>query len=465
MSTKRISIVEIILWLFIIILILLAITPLALGFKIKTDYSLMIDELSEILQLDVQIVEYEQGLFSSDSVLSIKLPMMDEPIQFREEIIHGPVYFGLLSQGQSPLVAAVIKGNFDRSASNTAMIQKVFGDNSPLTYQYIVQFNGDVNVQSYVPPVNASFESEGEQYLVQSSGFILNENYSSVSGQLSGEAGITKLKVQTPLYTINTDSLNMSFSGKIGENQILIGDTVVAINIFDLSSGEEQFALRDLTVRTVTAESGDLINSGIDISIREILASNQKFGPAKLVFNLDGISAQSLNQLQLIQDEVAEMTEKGLPPEQINSMMTGQIMGIIPDLIKQAEVKVKPLSVNSELGTLQADMNFTLKGIDADTPADPIFLLGAVSMDLNISIDEPLLKQFISWELRNSESELPLNQRISEKIQGMVSDNWLKKSADSYVSKINMHDGELLINGKAVDPMQQIMSTMGGVEH
>jgi len=450
MSTKRISVVEVILWIFIIVLVLLSLTPLALGFKIKSDYSLMISELSEVLQVDVQITEYEQGLFSSDSVLSVKLPTMDKPVLFREEIVHGPVYFGLLSQGQSPLVAAVIKGRIDHSALNPAIIQKLFGENTPFTYQNIVQFSGDVSVQAYLPPINASFESEGDQF-----------------NRFSGEALIPKLKVQTPLYTISGHSVNVSFSAKMGENQILIGDTVISINVFDLTSGEDQFALRDLTVRTITSESGSLINSGIDVSVQEILASNQKFGPAKLVFKLDGISAQSLNQLQLIQDEVAEMHEKGLPPEQINSMMTGQIMGIVPDLIKQAAVKVKPLSVSSELGKLQADMDFTLKGIDADTPADPIFLLGAVSMNLNVSIDEALLKQFISWELQGSESEngLPLNQRVSENIQGMVSDNWLKRSAGGYVSKVSMHDGQLLINEKAVDPMQQIMSTMGGVEH
>ncbi|VAW70530.1 hypothetical protein MNBD_GAMMA09-2203 [hydrothermal vent metagenome] len=467
MSTKRISVVEVILWIFIIVLVLLSLTPLALGFKIKSDYSLMISELSEVLQVDVQITEYEQGLFSSDSVLSVKLPTMDKPVLFREEIVHGPVYFGLLSQGQSPLVAAVIKGRIDHSALNPAIIQKLFGENTPFTYQNIVQFSGDVSVQAYLPPINASFESEGDQFNVQSSGLVFNENYSPVDGRFSGEALIPKLKVQTPLYTISGHSVNVSFSAKMGENQILIGDTVISINVFDLTSGEDQFALRDLTVRTITSESGSLINSGIDVSVQEILASNQKFGPAKLVFKLDGISAQSLNQLQLIQDEVAEMHEKGLPPEQINSMMTGQIMGIVPDLIKQAAVKVKPLSVSSELGKLQADMDFTLKGIDADTPADPIFLLGAVSMNLNVSIDEALLKQFISWELQGSESEngLPLNQRVSENIQGMVSDNWLKRSAGGYVSKISMHDGQLLINEKAVDPMQQIMSTMGGVEH
>jgi len=477
MSTKRISVIEVLLWVFVLILILLSITPFAMGFKIKSDYSQLVIDLGEVMQVDLQIQKYEQGLFSSEATLSIKLPEEQGSLQFKEEIIHGPIYFGMLSQGRSPLVAAVIKGQIDVSPQAQDMMKKLFSSQSPLVYQNIINFSGDVESQGYVPAINTSFESEDGLITIQSAGAIMDERYTAATGQLSGDVKIPDFKVKTPLFSINAQGISLNLSGAIGQNQILIGNSDVSINLFNVDSGADQFSLRDFTVRSITSEVGDLINSGTHINIGQVFASNQKFGPLKLDFKLNGISANGINQLQSIQDEVAQMRVKGLPEEQINAMMTGQIMGVIPNLIKQADIKIDPFSISSELGKLEAKMDFALQGVDADTPADPMFLLGAVNMELNVSIDGPLLRQFISWQLKNDtqagryqgseesvelESSIPLRQKVTENIQGMVDENWLKKNAGVYISKISMHQGELLINDKPVDPMQQIMSSMGG---
>ncbi|HED36257.1 MAG TPA: DUF945 domain-containing protein [Gammaproteobacteria bacterium] len=474
MSTKRIGIAEVLLWVFVFILILLSFTPFALGFKIKSDYTQLMANLAEMMQLELQIENYEQGLFSSEVSLSVLLPDNQGKIKFKEEIVHGPVYFGMLSQGKSPLVAAVIKGELDVLPGQQAMIKKLFADKTPMVYQHIVDFSGNLETQSYIPPVNNSFEGEQGTVTIESAGIVINERFNLENGQLSGDMKLPVFKMKTPVYSINANGMKLSFSGGMGEHQIVIGDSAMSVNLFEVNSESGQFSLRDFAARTVTSETGSLINSGTNISVQEVLASNQKFGPLRLDFKLNGISALALNQLQVIQDEVVEMKKKGLPEEQINSMMTGQIMGVVPDLIKQAEVKIDPLSISSELGELKADMDFALQGIDADTPADPMFLLGAVSMDLNVFIDKPLLRQFVSWQLENSASEnlpqgaednLSVDQKVAVNIQDMIDRNWLKESVQGYNSKVSMHQGELLINEKPVDPMQQIMSSMGGPEH
>ncbi|RDH83710.1 MAG: hypothetical protein DIZ80_06100 [endosymbiont of Galathealinum brachiosum] len=477
MSTKKISISEILLWLCVLVLIMISLTPFALGFKIKSDYAALINNLSDVSQLDFELVQYEQGLFSSEAILAVTIPNMPEQIQFKEQIIHGPVYFGLLSQGKSPLAAAVVKGQLDVSPSQQPMIEKIFSDNNPLVYQTIIDFSGEVNAQFYIPAVDTQFEDEFGPVNIQSGGLIMNEHFSSITGQIKGDIQIPAFKVKSELLTMSAESIAMSFSGAMGGNDIMMGDSVVSMSLLDMDSGDDQFALRDLVVRSVSSENAGLINSNSRIEARELLASNQKFGPLVLNISVNGINAESLNQLQEIQADVDEKLQQGLPPEQVNAMMTGQIMGIVPDLIKQAEVKINPLSVNSELGKLEADLDFTLDGIDSDTPADPAFLLGAISLDFNVSIDETLLKQFITWELENNqqtdvylgselskktESEVPVDQKVSENIQGMLDENWIVMNEGVYLTKISMHQGELIINDKAVDPMQQIMSTMGG---
>jgi len=476
MSTKKISIVEIILWLIALILIILSLTPFMFGFKIKSDYALLVDDFSDLSQLEFKIVAYDQGFFSSIASVAVELPNMPEQFYFKEKIIHGPVYFGLLGQGKSPLVAAVVKGELDISASQKAMVRKIFGDKNPLVYQTVIDFSGNMDSQFYIPALNTSYKDETGTVHIQSAGVIMNQLYSVESGEMKGELKMPTFKIKSASNVLHAESINISFSGSMGGNDIMIGDSVVSMNLLDIDSGEEQFAVRDLVVHSVTSESAGLINSNTRINARELLASNQKFGPLLFDLSLNGINAEGLNKLQDVQAEVDDKLQQGVPPEQVNAMMAGQIMAIMPELIKQAEMIINPLSVSSELGKLEADLNFTLDGINEDTPADPMFLLGAISLDFNISIDDQLLRQFISWELENNlqsdvhlgsaknkriESKIPLDQRVSENIQGMLDENWLVMNEGVYLSKVSMHQGELLINDKPVDPMQQIMSSMG----
>ena len=478
MSTKRIGFFEIILWLFVFLLILVSLTPFALGFKIKSDYAVLINDLSELSQADIKILKYDQGFFSSDVLLGVRFSDMPEQFQFKEELIHGPLYLGLLSQGRSPLVAAVVKGQLDIAASQQEFIQQVFSGNTPLKYQTVIDFSGDVDAQFYIPVINATFEDEFGPVHITSSGLIMNERYSSSTGHMQGDLQIPVFKVKSEALSMNAQKFSMSFSGSMGANDIMVGDSVMSINLLDIDSGEDQIALKDLIVHSVSSDSAGLINSNIRIEAREILASNQKFGPLLLDLSINGINAESMNQMQDLQKEVESKLQQGASPDEVNAMMTAQIMNLVPDLIKQAEMKIKPLSINSELGKLVADMKFTLDEIDDDASADPMFLLGAINLDLDVSIDGQLLRQLISWELENIqqsglymgsdankqiESNIPLQQKVSENLQGMLDEQWLVVNEGVYLSKISMHKGELLINDQPVDPMKQIMSTMGTV--
>ncbi len=475
MSIKKISIAEIILWLFALLLILLSLTPFAFGFKIKSEYAELVADFSELTDIDFKVIEYDQGFFSSAALIAVTMPDMPDQLLFKENIIHGPFYFGLIGQGKFPLVAAVIKGKMHIAASQKAMVSKIFGQKNPLVYQTIVDFSGNMDSQLYIPAVSTRFEDESGMTHIQSSGVIMNQQYSMESGMTKGEMKMPVFKMKSSMSSLNAESISISFSGSMGGNDIMVGDTVISMSLLDIDSEEEQFAVRDLVVRSITTETAGLINSNMRVNARELFASNQKFGPIVFNASVNGVNAESLNKLQNVQDEVEEKLRQGASVEQVNAMMTEQIMAIMPDLIKQAEIKIDPISVSSELGKLEADLNFTLDGINTDTPADPMFLLGAISLDFNVSIDEQLLKQIISWELENSqqsemhtesdknkqiESNVSLDQKVSENIQGMLDENWFIMNEGVYLSKVSMHQGELLINDKPVDPMQQIMSSM-----
>lgn len=471
MSSKKISIAEILLWLFAVVLILLSLTPYLMGYKIKSDYAQLLADLSESSQIKISLVNYERGVFTSNAVVSLSLDGLPEALEFKEEIIHGPIYLGLLNQGKSPLVAAVIKGQLDISAAQKQAIEFFFNGKNPFTYQEIIHFTGDVEAQAYIPATNAQYQDALGQVYVQSAGLILNQYYTSSNQHMKGDINLPEFKYSSPLLTLNSEALNLSYSGALSADNILIGDSVVTLRLLDIDSKDEQFALRGLNVSSMSQQNSDLVNTGIQISAREILASNQKFGPFQLNLSLNGLNAQSLSQLQQVQQDLNDKLLQGSSPEQLNAMMMGQVMALLPDLIKQAEIKINPLSINSELGQLQADMDFKLEGVDQNAPVDPMFLLGAISLELNLSVDKPLLNQLISWQLEAEQATLDapqveglsstdMHKLIAVNIENLMNENWIVQTDKAFVCNISMHKGEFMLNGKETDPMQQLMSSM-----
>jgi len=167
--------------------------------------------------------------------------------------------------------------------------------------------------------------------------------------------------------------------------------------------------------------------------------------------------------------------ESGVPEEQVGAMMMGEMMGLLPDLFKQAEIRVDPLSIESELGGLQAQLEFSVSDLDQNTPADPMFLLNAINIDFALDIDRRLMHQLVEWQLltsdtnaqsagnkasRRMESNVSMQRKIRENIKAMMDENWIVFEDEIYSSQISMHQGQMVMNNKQVDPVKQFMSQM-----
>ena len=475
MSTKKFSLLEIFIWFFILILLLLVISPFALGFKIKTDYNALVNNLSSIMQADVQIVSYNKGFFTSEALLEMRFPNAPFSMQFKENIIHGPVYLGLLNQGKLPFVAAVVQGEMLPVAGFEAETQQIFSGSSPLVYQMLIDYNGNVESDAYMPAINTSMQLDNGSLLINSSAMIMKTYYHMSSQSVSGDVSLPAFSVSDQTGTFTVDDVAMSFSANMGQNGLLMGDSNLSMRKLDMQSGADQFAIHDFRIRTVNSEVGELINSHAEMNAREIYASNEKFGPAVFNLSLNGLNANSLKQIQQMQQEIETKTAQGIPPEQINAMVAGQMITLVPDLIKQASLKIQPFRLQSDLGTLETTVDFSVEGIDQNAPADPMYMLSAINLDVNLSIDEKLMRQIVEWYLvsneqrvaamgdetaRKAEANVSMEQKVSENLQGLIGESWLVYNDGVYTSRIGLHQGQMQLNDKQVDPMQQIMSQM-----
>jgi len=473
MSTRRVSALEVIIWITLFLFVLLAFSPYVIGYKAKSDYTNLINQMSKISQHDLHVSNYSQGFFSSQATVVLNLPQYPEPVLFKEEIVHGPVYLGLINQGKSPFIAAVIKGELDMEAAQLKTIKSILSGSGPVVYQHLISFNGNVDSQVYVPAINTLIQDGETTVHLESSGVIYTQFLSSADNSIKGEMTVPSFKVKEENFDMILKGSVVNFSGHKGSTQLMIGDSVASVDVINIDSAEEQFAVKKLIVHSITSEEGELINSGAQISAREVLVSNQKIGPVALNLSINGLNANSLLLLEKMIIDLDNQAAQGVPEEKINNLMTSQMMVIMPDLIKQAELNINPLSFNSELGRLEADMEFKLDRVEGDISTNPFGLFNAVNFHLNLSIDEPLIRKIIAWNLDNdtgsSKSSAIHNtinheqvaQKVDENLKALMDVNWLVKDEGVYLSKISMQNSELLINDTSVDALQQIMSTVG----
>ncbi len=476
MSTKRITSLEVIIWLFVFLLLALVLTPFGLGFKIKDDYSALMQKMSQMMQVDLRITKYDRGYFSSDVIIEMQLPGVPVGIQFKEKIIHGPIYLGLINQGKSPFIAAVVKGELLPAAGFESMVEQAFSGQPAIIYQSLIDFSGSVDVDGYMPPVDTVIEQDTGPLVIKSSGMLMTSHYSSADEKISGENKLSRFVLKSEDADINLNNLNISFSGKMGENNLLMGDSVLSIDKLDVQSNNDQFALSNFSVSSVSTEAGNLVNAQLRMNAQEVLLSNQQLGPIIFALSVNGLNADSLNQITEMQKTMEAKMQQGIPPEQLNAMLAGQMMGIVPELFKQAVITIDPLSIQSELGKLEASLDFSVDGLDQNAPADPMFLLNAVNFEMDLSVDEALLKQLVEWQLtaneskitatgseqaRKAEAEIPMAQKVEENLKGLVDENWLTLADAKYSSRIKLEQGLMMVNDREVDPMAQMMSQMG----
>jgi hypothetical protein len=118
---------------------------------------------------------------------------------------------------------------------------------------------------------------------------------------------------------------------------------------------------------------------------------------------------------------------------------------------------------------------FSVEGLDQNMPANPLFMLSAINLDVNFNVDEALMKQIVQWylvanedkiqtvgdkQVQRAEASIPMEQKVGENLRGLVDENWLIFNEGVYSSHISMSQGQMLLNDRQVDPLSQLMPQM-----
>lgn len=448
MSKKTISFIEVSLWLLVLCMLLLVISPYAMGLLVKQSYPQMLQNVANSLQAKLNIVQYQQGYFKSSIRYQI-IFSAQKKLEFSEEIIHGPLYLGLINQSRSPFVAAVVQGKLLHGDVSAAL--KPWLKDSELIYQYVMAYNGDANIQAYLPAYQREFKS--------SSALHVSAQYSSVKRNFSGVLKLPFFYMKTNDGQLNAKKAELSFMLLASKGLFLEGDGLLSFQRIEYQSKGKQWSLHNLIVQLKNDQQDDYLNLSAHINVSEAFASNERFGPLQLALILSSLDAVTVQHLW------------NEPQVLLKGNLDSAIKALLPVLFKGAKFELRSMQLASDLGELQAQFILSSDALASVTSADPLVLLNALNLSFNLNVDKALMQQILAWQLQshafnaglsdqiNADS---LKQQVKENLQGLVKDNWLRFDQQVYRCQLELSQGQATLNQQPVDPLAHIMSQIQG---
>ena len=457
----RLDILEAALIVAAIVLIALMFVPFLLGQGIKDRYHAMLTEVADFTGKSVRIEDYRQGWFTSKATLELKDPEIPVTFVGHQRVFHGPLYLGMLTQGRSPVVAAVVKGELVPAVQDDTLFEALFQGRPPLIYEGVIRHNGNIEWRFNVPSFAGQYPGEVQNVELASSDITLNVEYIADTGHFVGKSTVPEFKFFAGQSGIQINGAQLTFDSRKGSEGLMVGDSTFSFaQMVTQGQNGEGFVLNGLASQGSVEEQGDGLDISQYVKVQEMLVGEETIKEIELSLKLRSLNQKALLGLRELQQQMERKTREGIPDEQVSAIVMGEIMRLLPDLLKQASIAVMPIKMHSDAGEFQGELNVSLEGLaDADL-MDPVSIVKATSLSANMSIDELMMRKLIEVPAKanGAANRKPDDNARDETLSLLREQHVLALEDGVYRSEVELKKGVLKLNGKMVNPLTLVQS-------
>ena len=407
---------EILLAIISLCLLILLVVPYWFGYQMQSSYEKLIESASINSNQTYEVINFDRGWFSTRADLLVKSKTNQPLFYFRHQIIHGPVYLGLLLEGKSPLVNMVIKGSLVSAPdSDQLLVQLLDNKTNPVSIEAAVRMNDDALIEFIIPDINKT-ASVG-QFKVVGSTFMFE--YFSGTQRFLGELKIGEFLVQGDVV-VELTQLLLNFDQVIDRDSIS-GDLVVSLDSLKLKLIDRLTSFRQLSSRVKNKKLNQFMDLDVNVNIAKINAFNEQLNSLSL-----GVTLSSI-YYDLFKEQMKSLifsTESDVPAE-------WRIFN---------KLEIKPFSFFSEHGAYTSELQLNKLSVNDSQTADFYHLYDT---QLNIEVSDMLLKRM--YEIIVSAFALETND-ASIFINKMHRDNYLERNNNKFLLRLQSKDGKYLIN-------------------
>jgi uncharacterized protein YdgA (DUF945 family) len=410
---------------------------------------------------------YQSGFFSStdETTLSYGEKPSDQII-LRTSFEHGPLP-GLTSFGSTRATTT-----FVFAPQVQAQLQKLFGDQKPVTIVTTTGFAGGYDAQITSPAAKANFEGNNLDWKGLKS--IVSKSGSGYVLDLTSE-GLTSIDAAGTRVQIKGLKLGGNASPMKGFEDVWLGKSSMSIDGFEtsnttLKTGTTKIGKTVIDTDFDTKAAG-FVDQLIKFNIANFEMDGETFGAATFNYGVKHIDAAALNVMGkaiLKGSSTASKTGADADSAQMAAQQVSEALktaGI--DILKnQPIMEIEKMSITMPGGESKMSGVFKLGTLTAEQlQMNPMLLLSKIEATGDLQISKLGFKQLIAAQQKSSVKKMGASEQdvtkmvnnsstmMDAQIQQMVTQGFASEKDGVVSSKIIYKDGQLLLNGKPFNSM------------
>ena len=399
-------------------LLALLIAPYWFGYKMQTNYEDVLKSLSDYTDYSYEVISFRRGWFSTDADLLVKNSSSEALFYLKHQIIHGPVYLGLLLEGKSPIVSMVIKGDVISAANSDNVFFTLFQDTQRIGVHAVIYSNDDAVLTLNVPDVNKSIGTMN--YELENIAFKLK--YFSGSNQYQGELSSKKIKlVGASVFDIS--NLILSFDQTIN-NDNLDGDLVLSFSSLKTKLAEQMLDIKQLSLRLRNKKTSNLLGLDIDTNASVINIFNEQINGLSLGMKMSGV------EYSYLKDKVF-----GVFADNADKKSSAPY-----DYIFFSTLNIETFDFITEHGSFSSKLTLT-QNPEASDEEDRYFMNVKPSLDLIVG--DTLFKRIYEIVVNKYNFNA---EKANKFIHSMLKVNYLEKNSNKYQLRLSNKEEKLMVN-------------------
>jgi len=454
--------------LLIVIFLLTAVfLPFLLGFEIESRYRGILAEFEAAgYQLTSHV--YERGFYDSQAESVLSLPVnapntdaRDISIAIKSQILHGPYslsgWTGDLAQISSSFLYD------DKPVFPEDMQAKIFT---------IIGFSGGGKTQIDLPKLSDPAELDKDLFM-DFYGLSGDIDFNLVKGRITLNLSGDGLKIYSPgSGRLEVGKLSLVSESVRGINDLMLGGGDMSVAYFKVMDESNQFSidLDNLALSAFSSVDSGNVNMKASYRFDQLLAADERFGPAELEMEIVSISAEVMARFQ---ESVRDMQQQQLPPQQQGLAMMGVMMSALPAFLEQNPgFRINRFELLTPQGQVSATFSLAAQDMKVtDVSAAPLLIQKLVG-DASIQVPEPLVKQILMGislqqamnSIQNSDNaeevdmvalKANIEQLTTEQIEMVIRQGFVERKGNMLLSNANLKAGLLSVNGKMI-PLQPL---------
>jgi hypothetical protein len=444
----------IVLFLLFLIVITLFVLPYGLGFVAQHKYTQIIGMLSKSNTVQVSLVRYQRGWFSSDATIKISMQMpiglvqqTTKPFLITQHIAHGPVFSLLSGTGEKRLAVGqtLITTHAHSPFGALHMVSKV-----KLNGKLVGTFNAPTLQLHYTDVLHGENTAELQGV---SGKFTLSPDLQ----QWIAAVDIPEISIKTDTFTQQLHNTHFFYNLNKSQSGLFLGKHICTIDTMTWSA--DFIPGKDLKVEKIRlveqdAEKDRKIQAKIDAELKYVTLKNATYGPQQLQITIRDLDVPALlawtQALHPFSDTPLSSLQKYQKYRQLllNLLSRGVQLKIeklalvtpwgTPSLVAQARIAPRPMSTFIDL------MAGTQSRVAVHLPAS--FLMRVLER-----VVLPYMQAPVSAVTKTTPpSAMEMAQR---QITEWIHNKWLLPEGDGYTMVILYQNQHMTINNQ---PLIQI---------